>query len=130
MLTTQIVFVASVLFVAELSQAEKQPLDAANLVGKWRSVKLEGKDIGSLIVGMDAEFSKDGGVTLIAKVKQGSELKLITKKGTYKVIMKQLEMTFDMETRRSKAWFHKDRLIIQDPALDSRVHFERVKSKK
>ena len=130
MFATKTVLVASVLIANGLSTAEKQPLDAKKVVGHWRSVKLEGKDIGTRIVGIEAEFWKDGRVTLIAKLKQEGDIKSITKNGKYKIAMKELEWTFDNETRRSKAWFQEDHLVIQDPQLDSRVHYERVTSKK
>lgn len=130
MFATKTVFVAGVLFVASVSSPEEQPLDAKNIVGHWQSVKLEGKDIGTHIVEIKAEFGKDFRVTLTAQLKQEGELKTVTKKGVYKVARKELEMTFGNETRRGKAWFQNGHLVIQDPELDSRVHYKRVTSKK
>ncbi len=108
---------------------EKQPLDAKLVVGTWRSVKLEGSDVGKRIVGVDAEFTEQGSVMMIAKMTQRDEVKSVVRKGEYKVALDALKMTFDDETRSCPAWFQGDRLVIQDPELDSRVHFER-KTKK
>ena len=131
MFATKTLFGASVLFGASLSADEKQPLDAKKVVGHWQSVKLEGNDIGTFIVSIEAEFGEDFRVTLTAKLKQEGEVKTDTKKGTYKVVgTKELEMTFGNETRRLKAWFQEGQLVIQDPELDSRVHYKRVTLKK
>jgi uncharacterized protein (TIGR03066 family) len=121
---------ANVLLFAVALLAEKEPLDAAKVVGKWRSVKLEGKDIGTFIVSIDADFTDDGRMTWTAKVKEDGEVSSATTRGTYKVTKDAFEMTVDKETKRGKAWFEDGHLVIQDPELGSRVHFERVKPKK
>jgi len=126
--------ISTALFIAfsavGASSAEKQPIDSAKIVGRWRSVKLEGKDIGTRIIEIDATFADDGKVSMTAKLKAGDgKVKTETKNGEYRVIENELEMTIDKETRRSKSWFQNNLFVIQDPELDSRVHFERVKPK-
>jgi hypothetical protein len=108
------------------SAGNKQPLDMAKLVGKWQSVNLDGKDIGSFIVAIEVEFGPKRRVTMIAQVDMDGEAQSSTKMGTYKVASGKLQMTFDNETRLSKAWFQNGRLVIQDPKLDSRAHYKRI----
>ena len=130
MFVLQGLLATSVIFSAAVLVAEKEPLEAGKVVGKWRSVKLEGKDIGTHIVSVDAEFAEDGRMIMTARLKEDGEIKSMTKEGTYKVTKDALEMTFDNETKRGKAWFEEGRLVLQDPELDSRAHFERAKPKK
>ena len=65
-------------------------------------------------------------MTLTAKLKLDGKVKEDTRTGTYKIVMKDLEMSLGTETMRQKAWFEKGLLVIQDPELDARVHLERV----
>ena len=104
---------------------EKQPVDTEKVVGAWRSVKFEGSDMGKRFAGIDAEFSESGSVRMIAKIKQRNQVTSITRNGEYKIAKGTLIMTFDGETRSCAAWFQKDRLVVQDPELDSRVHYAR-----
>lgn len=127
MFAQKTVFAAMLLIATCVSAGERKPLDSKKIIGNWQSVKLEGTDIGSYIISVEADFGKDGQVTLVAKLKEKDGVVLATKTGPYKVVMEELEMTFDNETRRCKAWFEEDRLVVQDPSLDSRIHFERVK---
>ena len=108
-----------------LDQEKKQSVDTEKVVGAWRSVKLEGSDMGKRILGIDVEFSERGSVRMTAKIKQRNQVTSIIKMGEYKIAKNALIMTFDGETRSCAAWFQKDRLVVQDPELDSRVHYAR-----
>jgi uncharacterized protein (TIGR03066 family) len=114
-----------------LLAADKEPIDSAKVVGKWRSVKLEGKAIGTQLVSIEAEFSEEGRVKLTAQLKVGDEVQTLSKEGTYKVAKDEIETTFEKEDpRRAKAWFEQGNLVMQEVQIDSRVQFERVKPMK
>ncbi|MGE3409830.1 MAG: creatininase family protein [Pirellulales bacterium] len=106
---------------------KKRELNAAKLVGKWKSVKLEGKDVGDFILGIDAEFDDEGNFTMTASLKLDGKTQSAVKQGRYSIKDGKLEMMVDGEKRAETAWFEREHLVIQDPELDSRAYFARVK---
>ncbi len=129
MFVKQTAFLASLLVAASVSAAEKQPLDAAKLIGKWQSVKFEGKDKQPGIIKLEMEFGEDGQLTLQATAKIEGEVKMAKRQFAYKVTKNELEMTINGRAKRTNAWFEKGQFVTSEPRVDFRVYFERVKPK-
>jgi len=126
---SKLLVVVALVLLPGAGLCDEGPLDAGRFQGTWESVKLEGKDIGTRIASIRATFENDGHWVIVAKIRNDGNLKTETKKGTYRVDKDQFVMTMGDETVRMKAWFKDGRLVIQDPKLDSRIHYQRVKQR-
>jgi len=95
---------------------------ACPLTGHWRSVKLEGADIGSFIKEIRYTFGADGTFVAEAAMNDGST---DTRQGVFKIEDDQLLRIFDGVTLKAWFTFENGTLIIHDPFLDTKVWFEK-----
>lgn len=95
---------------------------ACSLTGHWRSVKLEGADIGNFIKEIRYTFCADGTFVAEAAMNDGSA---DTRQGVFKIEGDQLLRIFDGTSLKAGFTFENGTLIIHDPFLDTRVWFER-----
>ena len=95
---------------------------ACPLTGHWRSVKLEGADIGNFIKEIRYTFGADGTFVAEAAMNDGSA---DTRQGVFKIEGNQLLRIFDGTSLKAGFTFENGTLIIHDPFLDTRVWFER-----
>lgn len=95
---------------------------ACPLTGHWRSVKLEGADIGNFIKEIRYTFGADGTFVAEAAMNDGSTDR---KQGVFKIEGNQLLRVLDGASLKAGFTLDKGTLIIHDPFLDTRVWFER-----
>ncbi len=95
---------------------------ACPLTGHWRSVKLEGADIGNFIKEIRYTFSSDGTFVARAAMNDGSTDK---KQGVFKIDGNQLLRIADGVWLKAGFTFDNGTLIIHDPFLDTKVWFEK-----
>lgn len=95
---------------------------ACPLTGHWRSVKLEGADIGNFIKEIRYTFGADGAFVAEAAMNDGST---DTRKGVFRIEGSQLLRVLDGALLKAGLTFENGTLIIHDPFLDTREWFER-----
>ncbi len=101
-------------------------LDAKAIQGDWKSVGLTGRDIGDFVLGVEASFQPNGQWTMTAKLRERDSVVTSSRYGSYRIEGGKLVLIADEEELRTTGWLEDGRLVLQDPDLDSRVHFRRV----
>ncbi len=95
---------------------------ACPLTGHWRSVKLEGADIGNFIKEIRYTFGADGTFVAEAAMNDGSTDR---KQGVFKIEGNQLLRIADGASLKAGFTLDNGTLIIHDPFLDTKVWFEK-----
>ncbi len=92
------------------------------LTGHWRSVKLQGADIGSFIKEIRYTFRADGTFVAQAAMNDGSTDR---KKGIFRIEGNRLLRIVDGVPLKAEFALHNGTLVIYDPFLDTKVWFEK-----
>ncbi len=92
------------------------------LTGHWRSVKLEGADIGNFIKEIRYTFGADYTFVAEAAMNDGSTDR---KQGVFKIEGNQLLRVVDGVPLKAEFALHNGTLVIYDHFLDTKVWFEK-----
>ena len=92
------------------------------LEGCWRSVKMEGADIGSFMKEIRYTFGNDGSFVAEAAMADGSTDK---NEGTYRVEGNELFRLIKGASLKGEFAFENEKLMIYDPFLDTKIWFEK-----
>jgi uncharacterized protein (TIGR03066 family) len=99
-----------------------------SLIGQWKSVAFEGKDIVKSVKQVEFSFAADGAFTVKTTRQDAFGRVSETNEGTYEVNGDTLTVAVPGALPQEPARFsvQGDELIIEDSKLDSRVRFRRV----
>ena len=95
------------------------------LTGHWRSVKLEGADIGNFIKEIRYTFGADGSFVAEAAMNDGST---DTRQGVFRIEGNRLLRIVDGSSVKAGFTFENGTLIIHDPFLDTKIWLEKEPS--